>query len=253
MLEFLKPIALFDVWLYIGLGFIALFLIRIMWLARIERIRSIFTLERENASDRMVQAFIALMIVFSLMMGVHYLSSAIPRIAPSLPDTPTPTPIFQLPPSPTPPAPLWIFPTPTTTPTPTETPSVLPTQPEILAKPTDSYVPPPATPASSLGQPVACSHSGATITKPTNGAHVNGIIEIQGAASTENFFYYKFEYRTNGQDWNFSQRYNLAVANGVLGMWNTDTVSPGLYEFRLVVVDTTGNYPAPCTIQLVVE
>jgi hypothetical protein len=40
---------------------------------------------------------------------------------------------------------------------------------------------------------------------------------------------------------------------GVLGSWNSDTVPPGEYEFRVVVVDLTGNFPDPCAIRLLVQ
>jgi hypothetical protein len=51
MLEFLRPIVIFDVWIYIFLGIIALFFARGILLARKDRSRSIFTLERENANN----------------------------------------------------------------------------------------------------------------------------------------------------------------------------------------------------------
>ena len=69
----------------------------------------------------------------------------------------------------------------------------------------------------------------------------------------ENFDYYKFEFRASGGDWNFIARFDNPVAEGVLGSWNSDTVPPGQYEFRLVVVDAIGNYPNPCVIRLNVQ
>ncbi len=68
------------------------------------------------------------------------------------------------------------------------------------------------------------------------------------------FDYYKFELRfSGGEIWNYVQHYTQPVTDGVLGTWNSDTVPPGEYEFRLVVVNLTGNYPEPCVIRLVVE
>ncbi len=69
----------------------------------------------------------------------------------------------------------------------------------------------------------------------------------------EDFDYYKFEIRVPGQDWSYIEHFDNPVAEGALGQWNTDTVPPGVYEFRLTVVDTLGNYPEPCLIQLVVK
>ena len=93
----------------------------------------------------------------------------------------------------------------------------------------------------------------ASITQPGNGARVSGVIQVSGAATVDNFDYYKFEFRPSGGDWSFIQRYDNAVLGGVLGSWNTGTASAGEYEFRLVVVDNIGNYPEPCTIRLIVQ
>ncbi len=242
MLEFLRPIAVLDTWLYVILGFIALFFVRLMWLARRDRSRSIFTLERENATVRMTRAFTGFVIVLALMMGVYYLSLITPEIVPPLPDTPTPTPIVALPPTPTPP-PLLPTPTPTSTPTPT----VAPTVEIILDTPTP-------TPNVSVGQVPNCPNPGVRITQPGDGADVDGVVQIRGAATIDNFDYYKFEFRVPSADeWVFINLYNASVAEGVLGSWNSDTVPPGVYEFRLVVVDQTGNFPNPCVIRLNVQ
>lgn len=242
MLEFLRPIAVLDTWLYVILGFIALFFVRLMWLARRDRSRSIFTLERENATVRMTRAFTGFVIVLALMMGVYYLSLITPEIVPPLPDTPTPTPIVALPPTPTPP-PLLPTPTPTSTPTPTVAPTV-----EIIP---DTPTP---TPNVSVGQAPNCPNPGVRITQPGDGADVDGVVQISGAATIDNFDYYKFEFRVpSTNEWVFINLYNASVAEGVLGSWNSDTVPPGVYEFRLVVVDQTGNFPNPCVIRLNVQ
>jgi hypothetical protein len=83
---------------------------------------------------------------------------------------------------------------------------------------------------------------------------VTGVIQIRGAASVENFNYYKFEFRVPpAGEWSFITSYSHSVADGVLGEWNTDTVPPGEYDLRLVVVDGTGNFPEPCVTRLVVR
>jgi hypothetical protein len=239
MLEFLRPIVAFDTWIYIGLGLVALFFLRLMWLARKDRIRSIFTLERENTQMRMTRAFIGLMVVLGLMLGVYYLSLVTPPILPPPPATLTPTPVTELPATPTP---FLLLPTPTPIPT------LLPSPTVVLE---DTPTPPPAR---SPGSSPNCPHPGARISQPGNGANVTGVVQISGAATIDNFDYYKFEFRVSGgQEWNFIQRYNNAVLEGVLGSWNTGTVPPGEYELRLVVVDIVGNYPEPCTIRLIVE
>ncbi len=241
MLEFLRPIAILDTLFYIILGLVALFFIRLMWLARKDRTRSIFTLERENATVRMTRAFIGLIIVLGLMLGVYYLSLAVPEIVPPSPSTPTPTPIVALPPTPTPPILL-----PTPSPTPTLPPTALPTI-ETEATPT-----PPSAPV--VAPPTNCPNPGVNITQPGPTTPINGVVQIMGAATIDNFDYYKFEFRIPSNDeWVFIQRFNNPVPEGVLGSWNSDTVPPGNYEFRLVVVDTTGNFPTPCVVGLNVQ
>lgn len=239
MLEFLRPIVVFDTWIYIGLGLIALFFLRLIWLARKDRIRSIFTLERENANARMTRNFMGLMVVLSLVLGVYYLSLVTPTIVPPPQDTPTPTPIIALPPTPTPP-PLLPTPTPTQTPLPS---------PTLVIENT-----PTLTPDLSPGQTPNCPNPGARISEPGDGARVTGVVQISGAATIDNFDYYKFEFRVpGGGDWSFIQRYNNPVIEGVLGSWNSGTVPPGEYDLRLVVVDKIGNYPEPCAVRVIVE
>jgi hypothetical protein len=243
MLEFLRPIVIFDTWLYIILGIIAVFFLRLMWLAHRDRSRSIFSLERENASVRLTRAFAGFMIVLVVMLGVYYLSLITPTIVPPPPATATPTPIIALPPTPTPP-PLLPTPTPTATPAPT----LVPTQAVVEeASPT---------PTSDLsrGVPPACPNPAARITRPGDGAVVIGLVQVQGAAAIENFDYYKFEFQDPvSGEWVFIARYDNSVPEGVLGSWNSDTVPPGSYQFRLVVVDKTGNFPEPCQINLQVQ
>jgi hypothetical protein len=240
MLEFLRPIIKFDTWIYAGLGLVALFFIRLIWIARRDRIRSIFTLERENANARMTRYFIGLMIVFGLMMGVYYVSSITPTIVPPPQETPTPTPIIALPSTPTPPP---LLPTPSSTPTPLSPPTL-----EVVV---DTPTPPPNL---SSGAPPGCPVPGSQIFQPGNGAEVQGVIQVSGAANIDNFDYYKFEFRVPPSgEWSFIARYDNPVPEGVLGTWNTDTVSPGEYDFRLVVVDTIGNFPEPCVIRLIVQ
>lgn len=239
MLEFLRPIVVFDTWLYLGLGLVSLFFLRLIWLARKDRVRSIFTLERENANTRITRYFIGFMIITALMLGVYYLSLVTPTIVPPLQNTPTPTPIIALPPTPSPP-PLLPTPTPSPTPLPPPTPVA------------EADTPTPM-PDLSIGQPPNCPFPGSRITQPGDGSRVNGVIQVSGAAMLDSFDYYKFEFRVPGGGWNFVARYDNPVAEGVLGSWNTDTVPPGEYEFRLVVVDPIGNFPEPCTIRLIVE
>lgn len=88
---------------------------------------------------------------------------------------------------------------------------------------------------------------------PGNGAVVNGMVLVSGAANIENFDYYKFEFRFPDGSWNYLNHFTAPVDDGVLGQWNSDVLPPGQIEFRLVVVDKIGNYPEPCVVSLTVR
>jgi LysM repeat protein len=84
---------------------------------------------------------------------------------------------------------------------------------------------------------------------PKKGSQLSGIVWAKGTADHERFGYYKLEYRKDGlDDWHYITGDESPVRNGVLGAWDTRTVSDGPYTFRLVIVDQTGNYPPPCEI-----
>jgi LysM repeat protein len=105
--------------------------------------------------------------------------------------------------------------------------------------------------APDAGRPTpGCEH----LTWPRHGARLSGVIQAQGTATLTNFGYYKLEYRKDGlDDWHYITGADRHVQNGALGAWDTRTVSDGRYIFRLVIVDRTGNYPAPCEIVVHVD
>lgn len=242
----IKLIADYAAWLYIFLAFIAFLLVRIITIATRERARSIFALEKETATARVIRSLIYLLVVVLLAVGVFYISHTLVEQVPLPEVTPTPTPVVDLPPTPTTP-PLLPTPTPTGTPLPKATPTPFD---GVIGLPTPSVEAPQNNPPA---RPPACPNASARITRPGDGAVVSGYIEIFGSANVDNFEYYKVEFLPPGGSWNFIQSYNSPVTEGMLAGWNTDTVPPGEYAFRLIVVDVTGNYPDPCQINLVVQ
>jgi len=85
------------------------------------------------------------------------------------------------------------------------------------------------------------------------GAVLKGVVQIQGSACIDNFWYYKFEFKSEGaKEWSFIKRFDKPVESGVLGTWDTSALPAGTYLFRLVVVDKTGNYPEPCEVKVVI-
>jgi hypothetical protein len=267
MLDFLISLPPIT-WLFIALCVIAIFFIRLIWSARNKWMLSTSPGARERFNYQITFGSVGLLIVLIVMLGVFINSQLAFSTANLSQDITTPPPVaaqitpatfVALLPTPTPTSTPVASPTPTATTSPT--PTLMPTLPPPTPPPTDTPTPQPPptspppspTPDLSQGQLPNCPHSGARIIRPGDGAQVEGIIEIYGAASIENFDYYKFEFRGPGQDWSYIQHFENPVAEGTLGQWNTDTVPPGTYEFRLVVVDTLGNYPEPCTIRLAVQ
>ena len=101
---------------------------------------------------------------------------------------------------------------------------------------------------------------GATISSPIPGAILAGAVEIRGTAKIENFAFYVIEVSTLGDNWltiitsqpdeNGNPR---PVTDGILGVWDTSLQDPGDYALRLIVYDSAGNYPVPCTIPITLQ
>jgi hypothetical protein len=234
-----KLIADYAIWLYLFLVLVAFLFLRAYAVARRERYNAIFTLERETATGRMVQATTGLLITVIVIGGVFYTSQVLVQEVPLPEVTPTPTVLVVLPPSPTPPL---LLPTPSPTATPRPRPTPQPVQ-------TDT-----PTPSKPLVVPADCPNPGVRISEPGTGATVSGVIQLVGSASIPDFHYYKFEFRGKRfGDWTFIQRFDQSINGGILGAWDTRSVPSGEYEFRLVVVDKTGNYPDPCVLRLIVQ
>jgi hypothetical protein len=240
MAIFIKLIANFASWLYIFLGLGILFFLRVVIIARREQELAVFSLEREAAINKRYRAALAALVLALLAGGVYYVSNVLAEQVPMPGEVePTATPLLFLTPTPTP-APPTATPTATNTPRPPSTPPPPPTD-TPAALPTPTTLPP------------VCPNPSARITYPPMHAIVNGVMQIVGSADVDNLDYYKFEYRSLGAaDWFFLQSFHTPVSGGVLGAWDTGTVEPGEYEFRLVVVDATGNYPEPCVVTITI-
>jgi hypothetical protein len=111
-----------------------------------------------------------------------------------------------------------------------------------------------------------CLNENATIIQPKAGETVSGTIVILGVANIPNFAFYKVEYRRLNGEWVTITAGSQPVCESCrpgggedtdnenerleLGTWDTRLVEPGTYGFRLVVMDTEGNAPLPCEIQI---
>lgn len=214
MEESLALIERYQVWLYLFLGLVGLGYVRQAWNAYQDLRRSLFGLERERAIARLRRASGFVALAAFAASAVFVLTTF---VTPSLPAAvPTPLPTISL----------------LTTPMQLTNPSQL-------------------TPAPSTGVDTSgCQNPKATITDPQPNATLRGIVVIRGTAAIDNFGFFKLEYRGLNEDgpWRAILAHEEAISDGDLGTWDTTLVLPGDYSLRLVVVDTAGNAPLPCTI-----
>lgn len=98
----------------------------------------------------------------------------------------------------------------------------------------------------------SCTNPDSFISSPDVGDELKGTAQFRGTAHLPNFAFYKMEIRREGastaQDYVTFFTGQAAVTNGVLASLNTAAYPDGEYWIRLVVVDSTGNYPERCAI-----
>jgi hypothetical protein len=248
MEQVLQLIAEYQWWIYGVLGLILLFYLRRAILARRESVRSIFKLEQEQARGRYGRSVLLAAVVLLLMGAVFGLTNF---LLPTVNEPPEPAPTATTGPLVAPTLTSTAAP-PTITPTATAT-VVRPTRP---IRPSDTpdveaTVAPPVAPA-------ACPNPNIQITSPGLNQIVPGNIPIRGTATGANFQFYKVEVgpgsNPRDHEWTvIGQLHYNPVAGGVLENFNGGAYAPGTYTLRLVVVDETGNYPAPCRVTITVQ
>jgi hypothetical protein len=232
----------FSPWIYGACAVAALWYLRVVLVARHERRYAVFSLEREQALNRVFGAWGAALGIIIVMGAVYALSTVVFRaVEPQLAaDRPTATPAF-----------VAIGGTPTVTPTLPE-PDVTAT-PTATKKPTKPTPRPTRTPGPTSAAPTEpavrrpnCPTGQAVITQPGVGQSFTGPAAIVGTASLDNFDYYKLEYGAGASPavWSYFAGGEAPVVGGRLGTLNA--LPPGTYSIRIVVVDASGNYPPPC-------
>jgi hypothetical protein len=219
MAEALLFLEQFQGWIYLVLAVAALVYLRLTWRWYRSRRSTIFSLEREQATERLTRSATLLGLALTLLLATFAATTFLgPAIPASERQTPLPTVSLLV------------------------TPSVAPAGDEALTTST----PLPAVVVDSAG----CSNPLATILTPATGESLTGIVEISGTADIQNFAFYKYEYinLTPGAVWRAIQAGTKPIQQGSLGTWDTRLVIPGEYALRLVVTDAVGNAPQPCVI-----
>jgi hypothetical protein len=245
VVDFIKN---YSPWIYGACALVALWYLRVAFVARRERRHAVFTLEREAAMNRTYGAWTVTIALLFVMGLVYVLSTVVSdAVAPLVqeakqPSTPQAVVVGIPSPSPTLPIPEVV---PTKPPTPRPRPTRRP-------EPTPMEAPTAARPAV---QPPRCPDSRAVITSPGMNADVSGMVPVFGTAIHENFKFFKLEYGIgeNPGNWSYFDGGESPVRDGRLGTLNAGALPPGTYGIRVVVVDTTGNFPQPCETVIVIR
>lgn len=228
MEEFLLFIEEQQAWFYSLLVLAGILYLRSAFQSLQELRAALFRLERERSRARLMRSLA--MLLFILSVGVFvFIVTTFASPALSIQDRPTALPTVSL----------------------LATPEM-----EGLAGEGASPTGTPLQPSELNSQ--GCENPSATISSPQDEDSISGAVTILGTANIQNFAFYKIEYRSVTPESNW-----MAILAGTetvceegcqvseeLGSWDTSLVTPGDYLIRLVVTDTAGNAPMPCTIRL---
>jgi len=208
------------------LGILVLWEIRKFIFAWEELRGAFFGMEREAAQSR-VNSAATLVVLLIIMVVVEF--TVVTFVVPTLPGA-----------NPLPTARLDLLATPTITlPAPTQNPKETP-----KATPTPGEIP----------AAEGCVAGQINLTAPINGDSVSGSVTIRGSANLPNFGFYSLQVARPGDVvWLPKQVVQQPVQNDILGTWDTTLLTPGEYNFRLVVTDNLGNELTPCAIQVMVQ
>jgi hypothetical protein len=249
MEQVLRLIADYQWWIYALLGLLLLFYLWRALRARRETARSIFKLEQEQSRARYNRSVVVAVLVVLIMAAVFGLSNLLLPTYDQPREEPTPTattgPLVASTLTSTPPPPT-ITPTATATRERPTRPVQPTTTPEIIVTDTPVVSPP------------SCPDPNVRLTSPGVNQVVQGSVQVRGTASIPDFQYYKVEVgpgnNPRDHEWTVvGQLHYSPVAGGVLETFNSGAYPPGTYTLRLVVVDQTGNYPAPCQVTVTVQ
>jgi hypothetical protein len=136
---------------------------------------------------------------------------------------------------------------------------VVPQVNQSLPGPTPVVPPTPSPSPVAASQNIVVDSSGcdnplATLTAPKSGQRIAGSFEVDGTANIPNLAFYKFEISgagTNGEWLSLGVGTEPKVAEK-LGSFDATAREPGNYAFRLVVLDSSGNFPPPCVVTVTI-
>jgi LysM repeat protein len=97
-----------------------------------------------------------------------------------------------------------------------------------------------------------CDSPNAQITYPLPGEALEGVVTIEGVATAPNFRRYILDWLPDGAvSWqSFEEVYEARPTPSRLGTFNTEAFEPGLYWFKVVVLDDRDALVAECAIRV---
>jgi hypothetical protein len=215
-----------QIWFYLSLGIIGLLYLRLVIVHLREFRSTFFGLERDRAREKLIRSSVMLSLV---AIGLVAIFVAATFGGPAVPVNARPT----------------VLPTV----------SLLST-PEVILS--EENVGATSTPLGEGGfEELGCSNPKATITFPQDGDSINGVVEILGVANIPGFAFYKVEIKVLSPDalWqavgaNTDPVCEICAEQEVLARWDTSLVATGDFVIRLMVMDTAGNAPLPCEVNV---
>lgn len=226
MEDLLRFFATYEYWIYALLGLVGILYVRKLFAAWQEWRGSVFGLERESAQRRL-SASVSILALLALAAASEFVlvSFVSPGYA-GLQQLPTPT--------------VDLLATPSVT---------------LPVADLESATPEPTSDSGPTLAPVVdtgCVEGQIEWTYPLDQEEIQGVIEPRGVVNVPNLGFYKYEFTKAGEgNWTAIAAGNLPRNDEPLGgSWNTDQVTPGDYELRLVVTDNqNGIFPA-CVISV---
>jgi len=215
MEEALLLIASFQGWIYVLLLLTGVVYLRLALKWHKEVRSSQYGLERERASSKRTRAAGMLILILAAAIATFIISAF---LVPQFPASPQATPIPTI---------------------------------SLLAPATNQGL---SADLQTTPNSAGCINENATITSPISGEEIRGLVEVRGTADISNFAFYKIEIRPSEPSsvWQVITAGTETLSDEMLGMWDTNLVENGVYLLQLVVTDTAGNAPLPCTVEVVV-
>ncbi|MCC6148482.1 MAG: hypothetical protein IT308_13065 [Anaerolineaceae bacterium] len=221
MEQFFHFLQVYETWLYLLLGAVALVYFRRLLRSWQEWRASLFGLERENAQRKLTASISILVLLTFLFAAEFILVSFVIPVFPKTAALLTPT--------------LDLLATPTIT-----------LQANLAGVPAPL---PEGTQLPSAG--AGCLPEEVEWNAPAAGGEISGAVELYATINIPDLGYYKYEYRQSGsEDWTTLTGGNSPKNNELIGTWNTEALLPGDYQLRLVVYNTQNDQLTPCELQV---